>query len=84
MIEAHALWDELCLQVAHPRHEKIEAEFDKAKDRIKRVDLYLNSCGGSIREMKATIASLRHIKETHRLETGVGFVQAERAANGFP
>jgi hypothetical protein len=54
-------------------HEKIEAEFDKAKDRIKRVDLYLNSCRGSIREMKATIASLRHIKETHRLETEVGW-----------
>jgi ATP-dependent protease ClpP protease subunit len=54
-------------------HEKIEAEFDKVKDQIKRVDLYLNSCGGSIREMKATIASLRQIKKTHRLETGVGW-----------
>jgi hypothetical protein len=54
-------------------HEKIEAEFDKAKDRIKRVDLYLNSCGGSIREMEATIVSLRHIKKTHRLETEVGW-----------
>jgi hypothetical protein len=54
-------------------HEKIEAEFDKAKDRIKSVDLYLNSRGGSIREVEATIASLRHIKKTHRLETGVGW-----------
>ena len=59
--------------IANGMHEKIEAEFDKAKDQTKRVDLYLNSCGGRIREMEATIASLRHIKKTHRLETdGMG------------
>ena len=55
--------------IGNGMHEKIEAEFDKAKDGIKRVDLYLNSCGGNIGEMEATIASLRHIKKTHRLET---------------
>ena len=59
--------------IGNRMHEKIEAEFDKAKDRIERVDLYLNSCGGSIMEMEATIASLRHIKKTHRLETEVGW-----------
>ena len=59
--------------IANGMHEKIEAEFDKAKDQIKRVDLYLNSRGGRIREMEATIASLRHIKKTHRLETEVGW-----------
>ena len=59
--------------IGNGMHEKIEAEFDKAKDGIKRVDLYLNSCGGSIREMEATIASLRRVKKTHRLETAVGW-----------
>lgn len=54
-------------------HDKIETEFEKAKDEIKRVDLSLNSCGGNIKEMEATIASLRHIKKTHRLETEVGW-----------
>ena len=59
--------------IGNGMHEKIEVEFDKAKDRIKRLDLSLNSCGGNIREMEATIASLRHIKKTHRLETEVGW-----------
>ena len=54
-------------------HDKIEAEFEKAKDDIKRVDLSLNSCGGNVKEMEATVASLRRIKKTHRLETEVGW-----------
>ncbi len=49
----------------------IDDAFEKNKRRVKSVELSLQSCGGRIDYMAATIAVLHNIKQTHKLTTVV-------------
>lgn len=49
----------------------IDEAFEANSRRVKSVELSLQSCGGGVNYMAATIAVLHHIKETHRLTTVV-------------
>lgn len=49
----------------------IDEAFEANKRRVKSVELSLQSCGGRVDYMAATIAVLHHIKDTHKLTTVV-------------
>jgi hypothetical protein len=50
-------------------YKGMAVQFEKAKKSVRRVLLQISSCGGDREEMERTIRLLRHIKETHALET---------------
>ena len=56
-------------QISNPMHDRIAAQFNEAKARVRSVVLILSSCGGSLGEAEKVIDTLREIKKTHHLET---------------
>ena len=58
-------------QISNPMHDRIAAQFNEAKARVRSVVLILSSCGGSLGEAEKVIDTLREIKKTHHLETRV-------------
>ena len=58
-------------QILSPMGDRIQAEFDAAKERVRSVVLVLSSCGGNLREAEKVIDALTGIKKTHHLETRV-------------
>lgn len=59
-------------EIANKMDAKLLASFEEHKDKAKDVILALDSCGGHIGDMEATIAVIERIKKTHRLATLVG------------
>jgi hypothetical protein len=55
-----------------PMSTEISAAFELNKDRVKAVELKLNSGGGSVKEGEKVIRVLQDIRRTHKLVTSVG------------
>ena len=75
-LTAEAVGETLYLQwtgiITPPMNDRISTEFANRKGHIRTVVLDLSSCGGKLPELERTIATLKRIKDSHRLETKVG------------
>jgi hypothetical protein len=58
-------------EIADPIAECLQVEFDKAREGVGRVVLYLDSQGGYLPAMERAIATLQKIRKTHLLDTVV-------------
>lgn len=59
-------------KIQAPMSDEIRAAFDLNKDRVKIIELKLDSAGGSVKEGERVIGVLQDIKKTHKLYTAVG------------